>query len=339
MRKIQRLVAAATLALMTFSFAGCKMIEKTPEAIRNTVLAEVGKEKITLGDVDAELKADIDYLKETYGEDYEKKIDDATKEQLKAAREQVLAKLVEDSVILKKGEELKLLPTQEELDKSVEEELKNFEEIYGGEEGLKEALEYYAMTEEEFNEFVITTVKTQSVMDKETEDITVTDEEVSEYYEKNIDSYTKKPGADSKHILFEKEDEAKEAKAKIDSGESTFDKIYKEYEKNNDGSGKLPVSQDLGYVENEKEDFDKDFLAGFVKLKKDGQISDPVKSSFGYHIIEVDNIVTKEEVTPFDDVKESIKSSLEASAKSKDFATTLEEWKKELKVKMYEDRL
>lgn len=339
MRKIKRLVAATTMALMAFSVVGCSMIEKTPEAIKNTVLAKVGEETITLGDVDAELKADIDYLKETYGEDFEKKIDDETKKQLKTAREQVLAKLVEDTVILRKGEELKLLPTQEELDKAVEEEVKNFEEVYGGEEELKEALEYFAMTEEEFNEFVITTVKTQAVVEKQTADITVTDEEVSKYYEDNIASYTKKPGAESKHILFETEEDAKAAKAKIDSGESTFDDVYKEYEANNDGSGKMPVSQDLGYVENEEEGYDKDFLAGFVKLTEENQVSEPVKSSFGYHLIQVKGFVKEEQVTPLEDVKEAIKSSLEQSKKNEAFAAKLEEWEKELEVKTYEDRL
>ena len=60
MRSIKRIVLAAVVATMAFSMAGCKLIQKTPEAIQNTVLAKVGSEKITLGDVDAELKADID---------------------------------------------------------------------------------------------------------------------------------------------------------------------------------------------------------------------------------------------------------------------------------------
>ena len=69
MRKIKNILAIATIATMTFSMAGCKMIEKTPEAIQKTVLAKVGDEKITMADVNGELQADIDYLTETYGED------------------------------------------------------------------------------------------------------------------------------------------------------------------------------------------------------------------------------------------------------------------------------
>ena len=86
MRKIKNIVVAAAITTMAFSITGCKMIEKTPEAIQKTVLAKVGGEKITMADVNSELQADIDYLTETYGEDYENNIDDSLKEQLKKAR-------------------------------------------------------------------------------------------------------------------------------------------------------------------------------------------------------------------------------------------------------------
>lgn len=65
MRKIKNIVAIATVAVMAFSMAGCKMIEKTPAAIQKTVLAKVGNEKITMADVNSELKSDIDYLIQT----------------------------------------------------------------------------------------------------------------------------------------------------------------------------------------------------------------------------------------------------------------------------------
>ena len=70
MRRIKRIVLAAVVATMAFSMAGCNLIQKTPEAIQNTVLAKVGSENITLADVDSELQADIDYLKEQYPDEY-----------------------------------------------------------------------------------------------------------------------------------------------------------------------------------------------------------------------------------------------------------------------------
>ncbi|WP_195468730.1 peptidylprolyl isomerase [Clostridium sp. D43t1_170807_H7] len=338
MRKIKNIVIAAAITTMAFSITGCKMIEKTPEAIQKTVLAKVGNDKITMADVNSELQADIDYLTETYGEDYEKNIDDSLKEQLKTARTQVLQQLVDDKVLITKGTELGYIPSDEELSTAIEQEKAKFTEAYGGEEGLKEALEYYGMSDEKFNSFIENLVKTDKVKEAIIKDVTVTDEEVEQYYNDNIDKYTVKAGANAKHILFETEEEAQSAKNKIDSGEATFDEIYAQYESNNNGSGTLPVSQDLGYVENEQEGYDTDFLAGFKTLKE-GEVSAPVKSSFGYHIIKVEGVQTEDKVTPLDDVKDSIKSTLLSEKQEEVYNSTLEEWKKDLNVKLYEDRL
>ena len=338
MRKIKNIVIAAAITTMAFSITGCKMIEKTPEAIQKTVLAKVGDEKITMADVNSELQADIDYLIETYGEDYENTIDDTLKEQLKTVRTQVLEQLVDDKVLITKGTELEYMPSDEELATAIEEEKANFVEAYGGEDELKEALEYYGMSDEKFNSFVENMVKTEKVKEAMIKDVTVSDEEVEQYYNDNIDEYTVKAGANAKHILFETEEEAQAAKDKIDSGEATFDEIYAEYEANNDGSGTKPVSQDLGYVENEQENYDTDFLAGFKTLKE-GEVSAPVKSSFGYHIIKVEGVQAEEKVTPLDDVKDSIKATLLSEKQQETYDSTLEQWKKELNVKLYEDRL
>ena len=154
MRKIKNIVVVAAITAMAFSITGCKMVEKTPEAIQKTVLAKVGDEKVTMADVNSELQANIDYLVETYGEDYENTIDDSLKKQLKTARTQVLEQLVNDKVLITKGTELGYIPSDNELATAIEEEKAKFTEAYGGEEGLKEALEYYGMTDEKFNSFI-----------------------------------------------------------------------------------------------------------------------------------------------------------------------------------------
>lgn len=337
MRKIKNIVVAAAITTMAFSITGCKMIEKTPEAIQKTVLAKVGDEKITMADVDSELQADIDYLIETYGEDYENNIDDSLKEQLKTVRTQVLEQLVDDKVLITKGTELGYMPSDDELATAIEEEKAKFVEAYGGEDGLKEALEYYGMSDEKFNSFVENMVKTEKVKEAMIKDITVSDEEVEQYYNDNIDEYTVKAGANAKHILFETEEEAQDAKNKIDSGETTFEDLYSQYT-SNASSGTKPLSEDLEYVENDQEGYDTDFLAGFKTLKE-GEVSAPVKSSFGYHIIKVEGVQTEEKVTSLDDVKDTIKSTLLSEKQEETYNSTLEEWKKELNVKLYEDRL
>ena len=194
MRKIKNIVAIATVAVMAFSMAGCKMIEKTPAAIQKTVLAKVGNEKITMADVNSELKSDIDYLIQTYGEDYENSMDDTMKEKLKSARKSVLEQLVNDKVLITKGTELGYVLSGDELNADIEKERQNFVEAYGGEDKLQEAIKYYGMDDDKFNKFLENLVKTNEVTKAITKDITVTDEDVEKYYNENIDKYKIKSG-------------------------------------------------------------------------------------------------------------------------------------------------
>ena len=55
MKKIKKIIATVAILTIAVSAMGCKMIEKTPEAIQKTVLATVGNEKITKGDLDKQI--------------------------------------------------------------------------------------------------------------------------------------------------------------------------------------------------------------------------------------------------------------------------------------------
>ena len=58
-----------------------------------------------------------------------------------------------------------------------------------------------------------------------------------------------------------------------------------------------------------------------------------------YHIIKVEGVQAEDTTTPLDEVKDSIKSTLETDKKKEVYNSTLEQWKKDLKVKTYENRL
>ena len=121
MGKVKKLVAAAMVSVMSLSVVGCNMIEQTAESKAKTVLAKVGDTNITLGDVDSELKADIDNLKQTYGQDYESSIPESLKEQLKTVRTQVLNQLVNEQIMSQKAKALNLIPSDEELETKITE--------------------------------------------------------------------------------------------------------------------------------------------------------------------------------------------------------------------------
>ncbi|WP_233279448.1 peptidylprolyl isomerase, partial [Microterricola pindariensis] len=105
-------------------------------------------------------------------------------------------------------------------------------------------------------------------------DIKVTDQEIKKSY----DAY--KPEIKARHILVKDEKTANEVKSKLANGDK-FEKLAKEYstDKSSAESG-----GDLGWFGIGKMDPAFEKAAYSLEVR---QVSDPVKSSLGYHIIEL----------------------------------------------------
>ena len=108
----------------------------------------------------------------------------------------------------------------------------------------------------------------------------------------------------ARHILVEKEDEAKALIAQIKGGAS-FEELAKKHSKDpgsGQNGGDLDFAKPDGYVP--------EFGQAMAKLKKGEMTDAPVKTQFGYHIIRLDD--TREAQFPaFDDVKGQLKQRLE----------------------------
>ena len=90
-----------------------------------------------------------------------------------------------------------------------------------------------------------------------------------------------------RHILVEKENDAKSIAAKLKKGEK-FDKLAKS---NSKDSGSKERGGDLGWVPtgNIPTTFVKPFADAVMNLNK-GQVSEPVQSQFGWHIIKLEDV-------------------------------------------------
>ena len=121
-----------------------------------------------------------------------------------------------------------------------------------------------------------------------------TDDAEHKAYDEAAKSNPPVPEIHARHILLPTEDEAKAALARIKKGED-FAKVATELSKDPGGEG-----GDLGWFTKDK--MVPEFADAAFKLEP-GQVSDPVKSQFGWHIIKVEEKRMKT-FTPFEQVKD-----------------------------------
>lgn len=177
-------------------------------------------------------------------------------------------------------------------DKEVDKELDKVKEQVGDE--FEQVLAMQGITEEDLK----TDIKTSLLQEQAiTEGIEVSDDELKQYYERMSKDI------EARHILVEDEETAKDIKKKLDDG-GDFAKLAKEHSVD---EGSAEEGGDVGYfsVGSMVEGFED---AAF-SMKK-GEVSDPVQSDFGFHIIEILDIKDKEDIGSFEDNEDEIRRAI-----------------------------
>src|ERR1700704_6873522 len=142
-----------------------------------------------------------------------------------------------------------------------------------------------------------------------------TDDAMKKVYEEASKQITGEQEVHARHILVETEDEAKAIKAELDKG-ADFAELAKKKSKDPGASD----GGDLGFFN--KEQLVPDFSAVAFALEP-GKISDPVKSQFGWHIINVEEKRSRK-APDFDQVKAQIETYVTRKAQA-DYVAKLRE--------------
>ena len=141
--------------------------------------------------------------------------------------------------------------------------------------------------------------------------LTVTDDEVRQYYDTNISQYQTPGQVRANHILLRVDDEDTEEEvveraadlATQARGGADFAELAREH---SDDEGTVENGGDLGLFGRGR--MVPEFEAAAFEMNE-GDISDPVKSAFGYHVIQVTE--KQEEITqPFETVQTTIQNLL-----------------------------
>ena len=159
----------------------------------------------------------------------------------------------------------------------------------------------------------------QAYLDKKVSE-GITEERLKEFYEAELKNFKPVKEVRAKHILVKSEQEAKDILIQLKAGAS-FDMLAEKYSQD-----KSAPKGDLGYF---TEDMMIPEFGRVVFALKKNQISEPIKTPFGWHVALVEDI--RQSLPPsFDDVKGDLKNML----MEKDMQKALDEEKQRMKVQI-----
>ena len=251
-----------------------------------------------------------------------------------SVRENVIDTIVEKKLIKEACADLDIVVEDSEVDEAVS----SFKENYQSDESWKNALEQAGFTEETYRENINGSMAEKKVGEHFEEQVEVTDED----YVNSAKTYASYyDGAKrSSHILFAVEDandteaadaaraKAEEVLARINDGSLDFAAAATEY---SDDEGSAENGGDVGW----------DKLNSFVDEYTDtltdlelNQVSEPVESQYGYHIIKVTEVFDAPEVddiTSMEQIPEAFRQNIQDMAVSVKANTLYTDWLAEVK--------
>jgi len=248
-----------------------------------------------------------------------------TKDQLykalvEANGEQVLNTLIVKKIIQLEAKKQNIKVTKDEIQAEIDKTIENI----GSEEAYKNALEYYGITEDRLKADIELNLYVNKLLEPK---IKITENEMKNYFEENKDDFKQEEQVKASHILVDDEETAKEIKQKLDNGED-FAELAKKYSTDTTTKDK---GGDLGYFTKGK--MEKEFENAAFSLKV-GEISNPVKTQYGYHIIKVVDKKEGKEAN-YEESKEEIKEKLFEEKLPDAYQSWIEEKMKEYNVQTF----
>jgi foldase protein PrsA len=228
-------------------------------------------------------------------------------------RDSAVTFLVQQEELTQEAKKLGLTVTQKDLDNQLQQIKKTY--YQGSEKKLDAALKKDGITLAQLEQFELRpNLLGQKVQAKVTADVKVSDAAALKYYNANKSSFTTPKTREVRHILVNSKSLADTIEAKLKNGAS-FAALAKQYSKDTGSAsqgGKLCVAHGgtSGACQQTVAPFDK---AAFSL--KTGATSPPVKSVYGYHIIQALGPIKPAHTQTFAEVKSQIEANLASQQK------------------------
>jgi parvulin-like peptidyl-prolyl isomerase len=319
-QRTRALVAAAgVLVALALVAVGCGGGGGAGGSLASGVAANVAGEEITQTQLD-EVIAQAESRLKAQGQ----KIPAAGSQEYQAFQQNALQYLVQRVQFEQKAEELGVSVSDAEVDERIKRVLTQF--FGGSQKKYEDSLEKQGITDVQVRDELRATLLSEKIFAKVGTLVNVTDAEIEAYYNANSQLYAQKASRDVRHILVASKTLADDIHSQLANG-ADFAALAEKYSTDpgsNKTGGKLTIQRGQTVPP-----FDKVAFALSV-----GELSEPVKTQYGWHIIEAVTAEKEGSRTPLKSVRKTISDTLLGQKKSEAVTKWLEDLKKEYEAKI-----
>jgi parvulin-like peptidyl-prolyl isomerase len=307
------LVLIAVVALVAVGCGGDSGVPKDAVAV-------VDGEKVPRTAFDAL----ISQAKKSF-EDQKREFPKAGSTERKQLNDQAVEFLVQREQFAQEAGELEIEVTEKEVDARLEQIKKQY---FGGDQKRYEKqLKDQGLTEAQVRNDITAQIVQEELFNEVTKNVKVTDAEVTKYYNDNKSQYGTPESREVRHILVATKAKADQLYTQLKAG-ADFVALAKKHSTDTaskNSGGKLTISKGQTVAPFDQTAF----------LLKKNQISRPVKTEYGYHIIQPLSAVTPAKTKPLDkNLRAQIREQLSTTKKQE----VMTKWVDELD-EDYEDKI
>jgi parvulin-like peptidyl-prolyl isomerase len=235
-------------------------------------------------------------------------------------RDQAVRFLVQRAQFEVKAGDLGVDVSDSAVDKRIDQYVK---ERHGGDQKkFQQELKTQGLTEAQARDIIRANLIQEAIFNKVTSDAKVTDQEVKDYYAKNKAQYGSPDTRQVRHVLVKDKKLADKLYDQLRAG-GDWQAIAKKYSQD-------PASKDKGgKMTATKGQLVPEFEQVAFAIGNNG-ISKPVKTQFGWHIIQALGPVKHGSATPFAQVQAAIKQQLLQDKKNKEMQSWVTDMRKDL---------
>jgi foldase protein PrsA len=241
-----------------------------------------------------------------------------------AVKASVVRGLVEEREWELEGESMGIKVTDQEVDAQLKQLKQQF--FKGDEQKYQAELAKQGLTDQQVRDELRTRILSNKIFAAVTKKAQVSETDIANYYKQNSANYQQPESRDVRHILVKSKAQAEDLYNRIKAG-ADFATLAKKYTQ--DQASKANGGKFTAYKGRTVAPFDE-----FVFSAKTGELSNPIKTKFGWHIIQVLSAVKPASETPLSEVHDSIKTTLTQQKQN----TAMKNWIANLKTK-YADQI